>query len=224
MYNKLVLSGGSKRGILTLGSLEYIYQTHPDFISNIHTFIGTSVGAIICYLLIIGYKPAKIIAYLITNDFFNKFKNIDLVKLTNCNGSYSWNIVGKYIKNINFNIPDSKSYFLIEKNIKNYKINFDIKSKKIKENIFEIDTNLKLMSEEPVENKIEVSIIFSTLISLKEDIKNKKDLKKIVLVDVPTSIYPEIRSVLVFLFEKSGFKQISLEKTIDFHSLYEKNN
>ena len=136
----------------------------------------------------------------------------------------NYNIVGKYIKNINFNIPDSKSYFLIEKNIKNYKINFDIKSKKIKENIFEIDTNLKLMSEEPVENKIEVSIIFSTLISLKEDIKNKKDLKKIVLVDVPTSIYPEIRSVLDFLFEKSGFKQISLEKTIDFHSLYEKNN
>ena len=115
----------------------------------------------------------------------------------------NYNIVGKYIKNINFNIPNSKSYFLIEKNIKNYKINFDIKSKKIKENIFEIDTNLKLMSEEPGENQIEVSIIFSTLISLKEDIKNKKDLKKIVLVDVPTSIYPEIRSVLVFLFEKS---------------------
>ena len=136
----------------------------------------------------------------------------------------NYNIVGKYIKNINFNIPDSKSYFLIEKNIKNYKINFDIKSKKIKENIFEIDTNLKLMSEEPGENQIEVSIIFSTLISLKEDIKNKKDLKKIVLVDVPTSIYPEIRSVLVFLFEKSGFKQISLEKTVDFQILYEKNN
>tara|TARA_Y100001970_G_C13765360_1_gene617842 strand:+ start:214 stop:627 length:414 start_codon:yes stop_codon:yes gene_type:complete len=136
----------------------------------------------------------------------------------------NYNIVGKYIKNINFNIPNSKSYFLIEKNIKNYKINFDIKSKKIKENIFEIDTNLKLMSEEPGENQIEVSIIFSTLISLKEDIKNKKDLKKIVLVDVPTSIYPEIRSVLVFLFEKSGFKQISLEKTVDFQILYEKNN
>ena len=136
----------------------------------------------------------------------------------------NYNIVGKYIKNINFNIPDSKSYFLIEKNIKNYKINFDIKSKKIKENIFEIDTNLKLMSEEPGENQIEVSIIFSTLISLKEDIKNKKDLKKIVLVDVPTSIYPEIRSVLVFLFEKSGFKQISLEKPVDFQILYEKNN
>ena len=132
----------------------------------------------------------------------------------------NYNIVGKYIKNINFNIPNSKSYFLIEKNIKNYKINFDIKSKKIKENIFEIDTNLKLMSEEPGENQIEVSIIFSTLISLKEDIKNKKDLKKIVLVDVPTSIYPEIRSVLVFLFEKSGFKDVNLQKEIDFEKLY----
>ena len=53
----------------------------------------------------------------------------------------NYNIVGKYIKNVDFNIPDSKSYFLIEKNIGNYKINFDIKSKKIKENIYEIDTN-----------------------------------------------------------------------------------
>tara|TARA_A100001015_G_scaffold221287_1_gene249000 strand:+ start:3286 stop:4122 length:837 start_codon:yes stop_codon:yes gene_type:complete len=100
MYNKLVLSGGAKRGILTLGSLEYIYQTHPEFIEHIQTFIGTSIGAIICYLLIIGYKPTKIIAYLLTNDFFNKFKTIDLVKLTNCDGSYSWNIVGKYIKDM----------------------------------------------------------------------------------------------------------------------------
>ena len=56
----------------------------------------------------------------------------------------SYNIVAKYIKDINFNIPDSKSYFLIEKNIVSYKINFDIKSKKIKDDILEIDTNLKI--------------------------------------------------------------------------------
>ena len=136
----------------------------------------------------------------------------------------NYNIVGKYIKNVDFNIPDSKSYFLIEKNIGNYKINFDIKSKKIKENIYEIDTNLRLVSKESSGNEIKVSIVFSTLINFKEDIKNKKDLEKIVLVDVPTSIYPDIRSTLIILFEKSRFKKISLEKTIDFKNLYKKNN
>ncbi len=136
----------------------------------------------------------------------------------------SYNIVAKYIKDINFNIPDSKSYFLIEKNISNYKINFDIKSKKIKDDILEIDTNLKLISKVSIENEIKVSILFSTLINVKKNIMNKKDLEKIILVDVPTSIYPDIRSILVFLFEKSGFKKINIDKTVNFQSLYEKNN
>tara|TARA_Y100000590_G_scaffold420595_1_gene523459 strand:+ start:1409 stop:1822 length:414 start_codon:yes stop_codon:yes gene_type:complete len=136
----------------------------------------------------------------------------------------SYNIVAKYIKDINFNIPDSKSYFLIEKNISNYKINFDIKSKKIKDDILEIDTNLKLISKVSDENEIKVSILFSTLINLKSNITNKKDLEKIVLVDVPTSVYPDIRSVLVFLFERSGFKKINIDKTVNFQSLYKKIN
>ena len=59
---------------------------------------------------------------------------------------------------------------------------------------------------------------------LKKNIMNKKDLEKIILVDVPTSIYPDIRNILVFLFEKSGFKKINIDKTVNFESLYEKNN
>ena len=136
----------------------------------------------------------------------------------------SYNIVAKYVKDINFNIPDAKSYFLIEKSIDNYKINFDIKSKKINGEILEIDTNLKLMSRMPGENEIKVSILFSTLINIKKSITNKKVLEKIILVDVPTSIYPDIRSILVFLFEKSGFKQINIDRAVNFKSLYEKNN
>ena len=136
----------------------------------------------------------------------------------------NYSIVAKYIKDINFNIPDVKSYFLIEKNISNYKINFDIKSKKIKDDIIEVDTNLKLISGASNENKINVSILFSSLVNIKKNIKNKNDLEKIVLVDVPTSIYPDIRNILVFLFEKSGFKKVNLDNTIDFENLYKKNN
>ena len=134
----------------------------------------------------------------------------------------SYNIVAKYIKDINFEIPSAKSYFLIEKNIKNYKINFDIKCRKIKNDILEIDTDLKLISQISDENGIKVSVLFSTLINFKEIISDKKSLEKIILVDVPTAIYPDIRNILVFLFEKSGFKKISIDRSVDFQSLYEK--
>ena len=136
----------------------------------------------------------------------------------------NYNIVAKYVKNINFNIPDSKSYFLIEKKIANYKINFDIKSKKIKDNILEIDTNLKLTPKVSEEDEIKISILFSTLIDVKKKITNKKDLERIVLVDIPESIYPDIRNILIFLFEKSGFKNINIDKSVNFQKLYEKNN
>ena len=136
----------------------------------------------------------------------------------------SYNIVAKYIKDINFKVPNAKSYFMIEKNIKNYKINFDIKSKKIKDDILEIDTDLKLVSQVSNENEIKVSVLFSTLVNFKKIITDKKELEKIILVDVPTTIYPDIRNILVFLFEKSGFKQISIDRSVDFKSLYEKNN
>ena len=136
----------------------------------------------------------------------------------------SYKIITKYIKDINFNIPNVKAYFLIEKDIKNYKINFDIKSRKIKDDILEIDTDLKLISQVSDENEIKVSVLFSTLVNFKKIITDKKELEKIILVDVPTTIYPDIRNILIFLFEKSGFKQISIDRSVDFKSLYEKNN
>lgn len=97
MYNKLILSGGGKRGLMLLGALEYIYQHKQTEISSINHYIGTSIGSIISYLLIIGYKPEELIAYLISNKFFQHFKNIDLISLSNCEGGFDWDIIKNYI-------------------------------------------------------------------------------------------------------------------------------
>ena len=136
----------------------------------------------------------------------------------------SYNIVAKYIKDISFKIPDAKSYFLIEKKIGDYKINFDIKSKRINDDVIEIDTNLKLSSPNDKDNKIQISILYSSLINLKGKMTNKNDLKKIILIDVPTLIYPDIRNILIFLFKQSGFKKINIDENINFEKLYKKNN
>ena len=53
---------------------------------------------------------------------------------------------------------------------------------------------------------------------------NKNDLKKIILIDVPTLIYPDIRNILIFLFKQSGFKKINIDENINFEKLYKKNN
>ena len=59
----------------------------------------------------------------------------------------TYKIVTKYIKDLSFEIPGAKSYFLLEKNIKDFVVNFDIKSQKINQNVIEVDTILYLLSK-----------------------------------------------------------------------------
>ena len=132
----------------------------------------------------------------------------------------SYKIIGKYIKELNFNIPNPKTFFLLSKNISNYKINIDIKSSQIKQNIIEVLTTLHL---NPINNgfdKINTNIVYSTLIELEKKKVKKEEIEKIILIDVPTEIYPELRSIFIFLFENSGFKDIKIGKSVDFKELY----
>ena len=115
----------------------------------------------------------------------------------------NYKIIGKYIKNIVFNIPNPKTFFLLSKEISNYKINIDIKSKQIKKNIIEIVISLNLT---PIKENI-------------EKIENE-NLEKIVLVDVPSQVYTDLRRIFVKLFEDSGFKDVKINENVDFHKLY----
>ena len=130
----------------------------------------------------------------------------------------AYKIVSKYIKDLSFEIAGAKSYFLLEKNIKDFLVNFDIKSQKINQSVIEIDTTLYLISKK--DSKMSpISICFSTLVSFEKKLE-KKEMEKVILIEVPKSIYPDIRSTLCYLFEKSGFKNVNLQKEIDFEKLY----
>ena len=127
----------------------------------------------------------------------------------------SYKIIGKYIRDLNF-----KSFFLLSKNISNYKINIDIKSNQIKQNIIEILATLNLA---PIKNdfeKIETKIVFATIIELTDDKIQKGEIEKIILIKVPSQIYPELRSIFVRLFENSGFKDVKINESVDFEKLY----
>ena len=133
----------------------------------------------------------------------------------------SYKIIGKYIKDLNFNIPSPKTFFLLSKDIANYKINIDIKSEQIKQKIIEVRTTLNLQPTNDDFEKINIKIVFATIIELSKDLNDKKDIEEIILIKVPTSIYPELRKIFIFIFESSGFKEIKINEKIDFKKLYD---
>ena len=132
----------------------------------------------------------------------------------------SYKIIGKYIKNLNFSIPNPRTFFLLAKDIENYKINIDIKSNQVKQNIIEVLTSLNLTPTKDDFEPINTNIVFSTIIELQKDKIEKKEMEKIILVDVPSEIYNELRIIFINLFEKSGFKEIKINETVDFEKLY----
>ncbi len=132
----------------------------------------------------------------------------------------NYRIIGKYIKDLEFKIPSPKTFFLLSKDIENYKINIDIKSNQVKENIIEILTSINLV---PVKNefeKINTKIVYATIIELIEKKIDKDQIEKIILVQVPSEIYSDLRRIFVNLFENSGFKDIKINEKVDFEELY----
>ena len=134
----------------------------------------------------------------------------------------NYKIVAKYIKDLRFEIPNPKAFFFLEKNISNYKINIDIKSNQFKDQVIEVETTLSLKPDANDLDKINTKIVFSTIIEIDGELKSKKNLEEVILVKVPNEIYPEIRSLFVLLFEKSGFNKIKIEENINFKELYMK--
>jgi len=132
----------------------------------------------------------------------------------------NYRIIGKYIKELNFNIPNPKTFFLLSKDIANYKINIDIKSSQTKQNIIEVLTSLNLTPTKNNFETINTKIIYSTIVELEGDQPSKSEMEKIILIEVPTKIYPELRKIFVFLFENSGFKDVKISETVNFEDLY----
>ena len=133
----------------------------------------------------------------------------------------NYKIIGKYIKDLHFNIPNTKTFFLLSKDIANYKINVEIKSNQVKQNIIEVLTSLNLSPTKDDFEKIDTKIIYATIVELSNNNMEKKEMERIILIDVPTKIYHDLRNIFVYLFENSGFKDIKISESVDFEKLYQ---
>ncbi len=130
----------------------------------------------------------------------------------------NYKIISKFIKDVSFEIPNAQTYVMLEKEILNYNLNFDIKSKPYKENIIEVSTILRLAPNQNVKHKMLTEINLTTLVSIEE--KSKEELEKIILIKIPTEVYPTLYETFIYLFKQAGIKDINIEKRVDFEKMY----
>ena len=131
-----------------------------------------------------------------------------------------YKILGKYIKDVSGETPNIETYIFVKDQISKYQLHIDITSKPLKNKMIEIETLMKFADKEESKKKSYFEISFATVVKIDDEIKEKKELEKIVLCDVQIEIYPDLEKSLLDLLHNSGFPDIKFEKKINFKELY----
>ena len=129
-------------------------------------------------------------------------------------------ILAKFIKDASSETADVETYLFVKENISKYQLNIDITSKALKNKLIEVNTTLKFEDKEPNEKKSYYEIVYAAIVKINDEVKEKKDLEKIILCDVPTKIFPDLENSFINLMHNSGHPDVKLEKKVDFNKLY----
>ena len=132
----------------------------------------------------------------------------------------NYKILAKFIKDMSSETPNAETYLFVKDNIAKYQLGIDITSKALKNQMVEINTKLKFEDREGNEKKSYFEIIYSTIIKVNEEVKDKKELEKIILCDVQIEIYSDLEKALLNLLHNSGYPDVKFEKKVDFENLY----
>jgi preprotein translocase subunit SecB len=132
----------------------------------------------------------------------------------------NYKILGKFIKDMSSETPDVETYIFVKDYISKYQLNIDIKSKALKNKMVEINTIFKFEDKEENKKKSYFEINFATIIKVDDEVKEKKELEKIILCDVQVEIYPDLEKSFLNLINNSGYPGIKFEKKINFEELY----
>ena len=129
-------------------------------------------------------------------------------------------LLTKYVKDISAETPDVETYLFVKENISKYKLNIDIKSKPLKNKLIEIQITFIFEDKESNEKKSYFEIVYAVVVKIDDDVKDKKDLEKIILCEAPDMVYPELEKVFLNLVHDSGFPGLKFEKKVDFNKLF----
>ena len=132
----------------------------------------------------------------------------------------NFKILTEFTKDMSIETPNVQSYLFVKDNITKYHLNIDIISKPLKNKLIEVNTSLKFEDKEFNERKSHFELTYTSIVKINEEVKNKKELEKILLCDVQNKIYPNLKKIFINLLENSGFPEIKFDKKVDFNKLY----
>ncbi len=131
-----------------------------------------------------------------------------------------YKILAKYIKDLSSETPNVETYLFVKDQIAKYQLGIDINSTALKNNMVEVNTTFKFEDKEQNKKKSYFELVYSTIIKIDEEVKDKKELEKIILCDVQTKIYPDLEKSLLELLHNSGYPGVKFDKKVDFENLY----
>ena len=131
-----------------------------------------------------------------------------------------YKILAKYIKDSSSETPDVETYLFVKENISKYKLKIDIKTKPLKNALLEINITFTYKDDDKNEKKSFYEITYAVIVKINDEIREKKDLEKIVLCDIPNSIYPELEKSFLNLIHNSGHPNLEFGKKVDFNKLF----
>ena len=134
--------------------------------------------------------------------------------------SEKFKILANFIKDMSSETPNIESYIFVKENISKYHLNIDITSKPLKNRMIEVNTILKFEDKELSKRKSNFEIVYVSIIKIEENVKNKKEMEKIIICDLQNIIYPKIEKIFLNILSDSGFPGVKIEKKIDFNKLY----
>tara|TARA_B100000029_G_scaffold422427_1_gene429133 strand:- start:10 stop:432 length:423 start_codon:yes stop_codon:yes gene_type:complete len=134
--------------------------------------------------------------------------------------SEKYKILSSFIKDMSSETPDVESFLFTKDNISKYELDIDINSNPLKNKLIEVNTCLKFHDKTKQEKKSYFEVTYTSVVRIEDIVKEKKDLKKIILCDVPTEIYTKLEKILLNLLSDSGYPGVKFDKKIDFNNLF----
>ena len=132
----------------------------------------------------------------------------------------NYKIVSEFIKDMSSETPDIETYLYVRDSISKYNLDINITSKALKNKMIEVNTTFKFEDKEKSKKKSYFEIVYATIIKVSDEVKEKKELEKIILCDAQIKIYPDLEKSFLDLLHNSGYPSVKFEKKIDFEKLY----
>ena len=131
-----------------------------------------------------------------------------------------YKILTEFAKDVSYETPDVETYLQAKDNILKYHLTLDINSKFLKNKMIEVNLISKFHETNLEKKKSNFEITYAAIVRIDDDVKDEKEMKKIILSDVPNEIYPRLEDLFISLVNKSGFPEVKIEKKVDFEKLY----